>query len=249
MSDVVHHLKIVPDVPKDASGTAEREDKETDVPVDAAAEVEAPVPAPVPEVEEADAVEERNWAKADWEDIVPRLLLLAMSRLSRMTWRGRRDAVPPGAAEAQDFVNDAIAKTLAGVRVWQEEKCSLFQHLAGVVVSDISHAAEGAENKLTLASDGQAERGEGWPPDVVDDRPDQEERTLWRSEQRRLLGHLDEVDPKLARMAELILIEDIDSSVELARRFDCSTKEIANLRKRLKRALHIFLLAGEETEV
>lgn len=238
MSDVVHHLKVVPDAPKDAPGTAEPEEKE--------AEASADVSSAIAPFEQK---EEPNWVEVDWDDIVPRLLLLAMSRLSRMTWRGHRGAAPPGAAEAQDFVNDSIAKTLAGVRVWQEDRCSLFQHLAGVVVSDISHAAEAAENKLMLADDGRGERAEGWPPDTADERPDQEQRTLWRSEQRRLLGHLDEVDPRLARMAELILIEDVDSSVDLARRLDCSTKEIANLRKRMKRALHVFLLAGEETEL
>jgi DNA-directed RNA polymerase specialized sigma24 family protein len=192
------------------------------------------------------AIDPALWADVDWEDLVPRLLLLALSRLSRMTWRGQRDAVPPGAAEAQDFVNDAITKTLSGVRVWSRDKCSLFQHLASVVVSDISHAAAASENKLTLAADDRDERPDGWPPDKADDAPDQEQRALWRSEQRRLLGHLDEVDPKLAQMAELILIEDVDGSAELAARLDCSTGDVANLRKRLKRALRVYMLAVGE---
>jgi hypothetical protein len=186
------------------------------------------------------------WGDVDWEDLVPRLLLFALSRLSRMTWRGQRDAVPPGAAEAQDFVNDAIVKTLSGVRVWSRDKCSLFQHLAGVVVSDISHAAAASENKLTLAANGPGDRNDDWPPDKADDVPDQEQRTLWRSEQRRLLGHLDEVDPKLAQMAELILLEDVDGSAELAERLKCTISDIANLRKRLKRALRVYMLAAEE---
>lgn len=189
------------------------------------------------------------WSAVDWDDVVPRLLLLAMSRLSRMTWRGRRDAVLPGAAEAEDFVNDAITKTIAGVRVWSKENCTLFQHLAGVVVSDISHAAEAAENKLTLSAGGQQDTEDGWPPDLADEHPDQEQRSLWRSEQRRLLGHLDEVDPRLAQMAELILVDDIDGSAELAERLRCSTREVANLRKRMKRALRIFVVAGTELEL
>lgn len=195
------------------------------------------------------AIDPKFWADVDWGDLVPRLLLLALSRLSRMTWRGQRDAVPPGAAEAQDFVNDAIAKTLSGVRVWSKDKCSLFQHLAGVIVSDISHAAETSENKLLLAADGRGERFDDWPPDRVDDVPDQEQRMLWRSEQLRLLGHLDEVDPKLAQMAELILLEDVDGSAELAMRLDCTTNDIANLRKRLKRALRVYMLAVEEPKL
>ncbi|MEL6963084.1 MAG: hypothetical protein AAFO01_10035 [Pseudomonadota bacterium] len=186
------------------------------------------------------------WADVDWEDLVPRLLLLAMSRLSRMTWRGQRHAMPPGAAEAQDFVNDAITKTLSGVRVWSKGRCTLFQHLAGVVVSDISHAAEASENKLTLTADGRKHPSEDWPPDTMDDTPDQEQHTLWRSEQRRMIGHLDEVDPKLAQMAELILMEDVDGSAELAERLDCTINDVANLRKRMKRALRVYMLAVEE---
>ncbi|MEZ5935002.1 MAG: hypothetical protein R3F54_24335 [Alphaproteobacteria bacterium] len=194
------------------------------------------------------AVDAATWAAVDWDDLVPRLLLLAMSRLSRMTWRGRRHAPPPGAAEAEDFVNEAIAKTMAGVRVWTKESCTLFQHLAGVVVSDISHAAEAAENRLTLGDGAGQGESEGWPPDQADERPDQEQQALWRSEQRRLLGYLDKVDPKLAQMAELILIEDIDASAALAGRLDCTVNEVANLRKRLKRSLRVYLLAAEGAE-
>lgn len=180
----------------------------------------------------------------DVSTLVPRLLLLAMSRLARMTFQGRPGAVPPGAAAAEDFVNDAIAKTMAGVRVWQKENCTLFQHLAGIIVSDISHAANAAENRLNLADDGH--QPGGWPPDLPDERPGQEERLLWHSEQRRLLGHLDDVDPMLGRMAALMLVEDVDGSVELAGRLDVSVGDVANLKKRLKRAVRAFLLADEE---
>lgn len=238
MTEARPQLKVVPDGQADTSGARRRQAGARD-----------PSAAEALDASPSGAMDAATWAAADWEDVVPRLLLLAMSRLSRMTWRGRRDAVPPGAASAEDFVNDAIAKTLAGVRAWPKDKCTLFQHLAGVVVSDISHAAEAAENRLTLADDGRTDRTAGWPPDRADDRLDQEQRMLWRSEQRRLLGHLDEVDPRLAQLAELILIEDIDRSAELAERLDCSINEIANLRRRLKRALRIFLMVGEETEL
>lgn len=231
MNEARRHLRAVPTGSPHPADAAREKVDEVDVSTDASTDVSADRP---------------TWASVDWEDLVPRLLLLAMSRLSRMTWRGRRNDVAPKAAEAEDFVNDAIAKTIAGVRVWQEANCSLFQHLAGIVVSDISHAAGAAENRLTLADDGRTDRRGGWPPDREDDRPGQEQQVLWRSEQRRLLGHLDEVDPRLARMAELILVEDVDASADLAARLDCPINEIANLRKRMKRALHIFMLAGEE---
>jgi len=225
MTEAKNHLSVVPAASADAAGR-----------------IDAPKT-------EGDLV---DWSAVDWDDIVPRLLLLAMSRLSRMTWRGRRNAPPPGASEAEDFVNDAIAKTMAGVRVWSKANCTLFQHLAGIIVSDISHAATAAENRLTLADDGQTAHDqtgdeEGWPPDQADERPGQEDQVLWRSEQRRLLGYLDQIDPKLGQMAELMLLEDIDGSAELATRLQCSVSDIANLRKRMKRVVQAFLALDEDS--
>ena len=225
MTDVGRRLEVVLAASSDASDAAARQPDDAPTPIDGS-----------------------PWATVDWDDLVPRLLLLAMSRLSRMTWRGRRGTATPGAAEAEDFVNDAIVKTISGQRVWQEEKCTLFQHLAGVVVSDISHAAEAAENRLMRADDAKENQSAGWPPGKADERPDQEQEALWRSEQRRVLGHLDDIDPRLAEMAELILIEDVDGSADLAKRLGCSISEVVNMRKRMKRALANFLLEEEERQ-
>src|SRR5262249_3871123 len=124
-----------------------------------------------------------DWQAQDWDDLVPRLLLLAVSRLQRMTWRGQRRGSPPGAREAEDFVNDAISKTIAGVRIWNPEACTLFQHVAGVIVSDISHAAESMENRTTLREAAGNDPGTSPIADVGDDAPDQEATAVWRSEQ------------------------------------------------------------------
>jgi len=182
-----------------------------------------------------------DWQAQDWDDLVPRLLLLAISRLQRMTWRGQRRGPPPGASEAEDFVNDAISKTIAGVRIWNPEACTLFQHLAGVIVSDISHAAESMENRTTVrevvATDASASLIAG----VGDDRPDQEVTAIWRSEQRRLLAHLDRVDPALRTMAELMLVQDMQETTDLSRALAVPPAEVANRRKRLKRAVRAYL--------
>ena len=109
-----------------------------------------------------------DWRAQNWEDLIPRLLLLAISRLRRMSWHGERRGAPPGAAEAEDFVNDAVSKTIAGIRIWNPTACSLFQHLAGVIVSDISHAAQSAENRATLRDGGPPMGGVGFgTSDVV----------------------------------------------------------------------------------
>lgn len=184
-----------------------------------------------------------DWTRQDWDDLVPRLLLLAVSRLYRMTWRGRRGESPPGAAEAQDYVNDAIAKTISGVRLWNPDNCSLFQHLAGVVVSDIGHAATSTENRTT-ASPPADPPDDRWPPDTADDAPDQAQAVEWKSEQRRLLQHLDRVDPDLAMMAGLMLVHDMQETEALAEAMAVPPSEIANRRKRLKRAVASYMAEG-----
>lgn len=190
------------------------------------------------------SAEDIDWAKQDWDDLVPRLLLLAVSRLYRMTWRGRRGEAPPGAAEAEDYVNDAISKTISGVRVWNSGNCTLFQHLAGVIVSDVGHAATSTENRTTMAPPDDPP-GDRWPPDPADDSPDQEQAVAWKSEQRRLLKHLDGIDPELAVMAGLMLVHDMQESEALAEAMGVPAAEIANRRKRLKRAVTAYMAAEE----
>ena len=93
---------------------------------------------------------------------------------------------------------------------------------------------------------GAPSRSGGWPPDQAHDVPDQEQVALWRGEQRRLLDHLRAIDPVMGEMAALILIEDLDHTSELCKRLDRSPAEIANLRKRLKRATNAYLLADRD---
>ena len=186
-----------------------------------------------------------DWTAQDWEDLVPRLLLLASSRLSRMIWRGRRRGPTPGAAQPEDFVNEAIAKTMAGIREWNPDRCSLFQHLAGAIVSDISHAAESSDNRITVSA-AAAPADTVWPPDMASDDADPEQIAMWQSEQRRLFDHLDGLDPLLGRMANLMLAEDCRETADLCMALDLAPSEIANLRKRLKRAVRAYIVEREQ---
>src|SRR5262249_47924112 len=138
-----------------------------------------------------------DWQSQPWDDLVPRLLSLATSRLLRMTWRGQRRGHPPGAAEAADFVNDAIFKTIKGIRRWDRQVCGLLEHLANVVVSDISHAAVSAENRSLLYNPSKGDPDEQFGAEVEDNTPGQESEVHWRSEQRRLLAYLEGIDPAL----------------------------------------------------
>jgi hypothetical protein len=158
-----------------------------------------------------------------------------------MNWRGCPRGGSPGWIEAQDVVNEAIAKTIAGIRPWRPETCSLFQHLRGVIAQEISHAATSSENRLTLACRSRVGSDDSWPPDMEDDTPDQETFALWRSEQRRLLDHLRSVDPTVGRMAELMLCHDVCGTRELCVALAATPSEVANLRKRMKRAVSAYL--------
>jgi hypothetical protein len=179
-----------------------------------------------------------DWMAQDWDDLMPRLHLFAIRRLARTTWYGRRGSRLSDAAG--DFVQDAIAKTIGGVRVWDRATCTLFQHLAWVIVSDISHAPRSSKSRLTVSDKGRPNGSSHWPPDMADEAPDQEQ-ALWCSEQRRLLEYLRGHDPMLGRMAELMVLQDVWETRELSDQLGIQPSAVANLRKRLKRAVWSYL--------
>jgi hypothetical protein len=170
---------------------------------------------------------------------MPRLLLLAGSRLAR--WRSRT----VNFEEAEDFVHDAIAKTMSGVRVWKREACDLFHHLAGVIVSDMSHSSASLESRMIARNNGHANGHTTWPPDIPEPGPNQEEALLSSSGRRELLEHLSQIDPKLAKMAELMLGRDLWERRELAEALATTPADVANLRKRLYRAVRAFLTGSD----
>src|SRR5262245_33436415 len=93
-----------------------------------------------------------DWTQIDWNDLYPRLLLVAEGKLNRLIWRGMRFGPIPGGHTSYDFVQAAIEKTKEGIRAWNPE-ISIFQHLAGVILSDINHLANSVENQITHLND------------------------------------------------------------------------------------------------
>jgi hypothetical protein len=176
-----------------------------------------------------------DWAAQDWDDLMPRLWLFTSLQLVR------RGHGAPDMVAAEDLAHDAITKTIAGVRVWNREACTLFQHLAGVVVSDISHCRNSSENRLTVRRPKNANGHTTWPPDHPDQTPNQEDAAGADSDRRQLLNYLRSIDPRLAAMAELSLTHEIWETQELGERLGMTPAEVANLRKRLKRAAGAFL--------
>jgi hypothetical protein len=95
-----------------------------------------------------------DWNEVDWDDLYPRVIVVAANKLRRLSWRGKRFGPVPGGKTAEDFVHDAIAKTLGGQREWKgEQHCSLFKHLVGIISSEISHLVTSPENRRTLQAD------------------------------------------------------------------------------------------------
>lgn len=183
--------------------------------------------------------ESPDWLAQDWDDLMPRLHLLAIRRLTRTSWYGCRGSRLSDAAG--DFVQDAITKTIEGVRVWDRATCTLLQHLAWVIVSDISHALNSSKSRHTVSDEGRPNGSSHWPPDVADEAPDQERIVLWRSELRRLLEYLSGHDSTLGRMAELMLVQDVWRTRDLSDQLGIQPAAVANLRKRLKRAVWSYL--------
>lgn len=177
-----------------------------------------------------------DWSAQDWEDFIPRLLRLAARRLSLLAWQNVEIDDRSGSYQPEDFVNDAVEKTISGVRKWRPSRCTLFEHLAGVVASSISHAAEAHGRHFTLVVENTFLR-----PESEISTPSQELISLWRSEQRQIIKHLRDTDPFLGKMAELILTRDIQESSELSRELGISRDSVANLRKRLRRACDSYL--------
>ena len=180
-----------------------------------------------------------DWLAQDWDDLMPRLHVFAIRRLTRTAWYGRRGSGLSDAA--RDLVQDAITKTIAGIRVWDRATCTLFQHLAWVIVSDISHTPKWSQSHPTASDEGRPNGSSCWPPDMADEAPDQEQVALWRSEQRRLIEYLSGHDSMLGRMAQLMLTKDVWETRELSDQLRIPPSAVANLRKRLKRAVWSYL--------
>ena len=95
---------------------------------------------------------------------------------------------------------------------------------------------------MIARNNGHANGHTTWPPDIAQPGPNQEEVALSSSDQRELLEYLSQIDPMLARMAELMLGRDLWETRELTETLDVTPTEVANLRKRLKRAVRAFLM-------
>lgn len=93
-----------------------------------------------------------------------RLVLFADDSVKRHYWHGILGGPAVSGTTGEDYLQDAVMKTLKGVRRWQPENCSLEQHLRGAIKSAVNHDSEELENRLVLRGSSLAR--EETDPDV-----------------------------------------------------------------------------------
>ena len=89
-----------------------------------------------------------NLSDYPWQEAIPRLLAYAARKVRARYWRGQWNGPLPGGQDLQDLVQEGITKVISGQRRWNPQlHPDLFRFLCGVLDSDISHLATGAENR------------------------------------------------------------------------------------------------------
>jgi hypothetical protein len=174
-----------------------------------------------------------DWTAIDWGDLYPRLLLAAAGKLNRLSWRGQRFGAVPGGKTAADIVHDAIVKTMSGQRAWKPQQNSLFEHLAGVISSEISHLVESRENRTTVVDENIIQ--------LLDHREDPETLIMRQAQEHAFLVYLAEKKPMLRTLAELLLYDANAGTPDLMAKLELSWREVESLKKALRRATQAFL--------
>lgn len=166
---------------------------------------------------------------ADWDDIYIRLLAVAAG-----ISKGRR-----GAGTARDFVHDAISKTLDGkTRRWDPDNVTLFEHLCGVIRSEISHPGR----RYGSASEQQVD--DAVIVQFKDGRPNPEDKQVADSVNREFFQFVDKHDARAGAMSRLIIERDMKQSNELSEAMDMPVSRIDRLRKKLRRLAVAYITSS-----
>jgi RNA polymerase sigma factor (sigma-70 family) len=169
-----------------------------------------------------------DFKHVDWTDLYPRLLLFTEGSLRRMRRHSFRPLV------ASDFVHAVIEKAISGERSWDPRK-TLFQNFLQVISSLISNDITSYENQMGQPT---SDRIADLSDNVIDLRShpkSPESASIDKFETERILSYLEERDPEARKVAELILCEDLQPSLEIALRLKIPVSDVENVRKRLKR--------------
>jgi hypothetical protein len=174
-----------------------------------------------------------DFEKLPWHDLYPRLLLAALFKIRGMVWRGEFRGHVPGGSLAQDAVQTAVLKFLAGERRWNTDK-SDYDNLWGAVSGVIINWGTSAENRTTSRSE------DNKVVQLRDPQPGPDIYVEWRSERDQLLQYLCARDVEAAWMAQLMLDHDLNGP-ELADTMARSQQKTDNIKKRLRRLIKDYL--------
>lgn len=163
--------------------------------------------------------EQPNLRSQNWDDLYPRVLADA-----RRIAKGR----PNAGLLAQDLAQQAVVKTFSGERRWNFKEFTLFQHLHGVMESELSHRDTSYQNR-----NGEQLEQNGII-NLADYRPSPEEEEMNKSQERNLLAFLEARNAKAKTLAELIMRHDITSCKELSAVMDITETRAEYLKKRLR---------------
>ena len=160
-----------------------------------------------------------DWTAQDWDDLIPRLILLAVLHMSRAAIDDDRHGVALAIADAEDIVDRAIAETMSGQHPWDTGSDTLYEHLARSVRSGVL-----AKAGLMVSA---VDAGE-----LSDD---------WRADRRQLLDHLYDKDDKFGELASLMMLENVHQTAELASALEVVPVEIGNMRRRMKGEVRAYI--------
>jgi hypothetical protein len=173
--------------------------------------------------DEVNIIKLQSLTDKEWEDLHARLLLFARK------WIGRRQfRVTPN---PHDITHTAIEKTLSGSRPWNSAEFSIFEHLCGVIRSEISNLVTSHDNKFTSSLNYH-------PVDSAEmareDEPSVEDVCIEKDMIDKFLACLSRDSQRLREYARLRLVEGERRAKACAARLNVSVSEVYKLSRLLK---------------
>ena len=201
-----------------------------------------------PEGSIIDSIEIADLIKENHTEWLPRLLAIAHSKIAPLSWKGKKRGAIPGGAQAEDFVSQAIEKTITGTRCFapadgSDIKGSLFFHLDSVIDSLISHACESAENRKVRNTLSEEDPLSGsvieipvtqTPLDRLIDSNDEERYQIF------LLTFVDFIDDDPQLKEAFQLFYDGTTPIEVAQKMKLTIEQTYQLRRKIKRRIEAF---------
>ncbi len=178
-----------------------------------------------------------SWESLPWHELIPRLLLYTAYRTSRKYWRGEESGSIASGKTVEDFVQQAIEKTLNGTRRWNPASFSLFEHLKSIIDSDVSHTASSYENRRFVRYSNLGE-------DIVKftvDHASPADSVEAKEELVRVRNFLAHNYQDLVKVYDFMLVNEGASAGELAELLGVDIKASYSVQRRLRRALQSYL--------